>query len=76
MKPYQNPNHSRLEARPAASSGPPPVVLRRYVHPIRTTPVRPPVQDQLDRMLVLMERQSGQIEEVLRCLKRDNSDTQ
>lgn len=58
-------------------SGPPPAAIHRYVHPIRT--VRPPVRSAQEELLAgileALSRQSGQLEEVLRRLERDNSDT-
>ena len=49
----------------------------RYVHPIRTArpAARPAAEDMLSDILELLSRQSEQLEEVLRRLERDNSDT-
>lgn len=56
--------------------GPPPA-LHRYVHPIRT--VRPAArsfqEEALAGILEALSRQAEQLEEVLRRLERDNSDT-
>ena len=57
-------------------SGPPPA-LHRYVHPIRTVrpAARSPLEEVLSDILETLSRQSEQLEEVLRRLERDNSDT-
>lgn len=58
-------------------SGPPPAALHRYVHPIRTVrpAARSPLEEVLSDVLEALSRQSEQLEEVLRRLERDNSDT-
>ena len=59
---------------PRAASQPP---VHRYVHPIRT--VRPApcsgMEELLAGVLEALSRQADQLEEVLRRLKGDNSDT-
>ena len=57
--------------------GPPPAALHRYVHPIRTArpAARSPLEEVLSDILETLSRQSEQLEEVLRRLERDNSDT-
>ena len=80
MKPCHKPKTSaRRPPRPsqtAARSAPQPAV-HRYVHPIRT--VRPApcgcAEDLLADVLEALSRQSEQLEEVLRRLGGDNSDT-
>lgn len=56
---------------------PPPEALHRYVHPIRTVrpAARSPLEEALSDILEALSRQSEQLEEVLRRLERDNSDT-
>lgn len=83
MKPYQKQNRPRRppfqpgdRAVPPASS-PPPVVVHRYVHPIRTSRQAPrtPAEDLLAEVLETLTRQSEKLDEVLSRLERDNSDT-
>ena len=79
MKPYQKQNHPRrpdTRTVPPAPS-PPPVAVHRYVHPIRTSRPTPrtPAEDLLDEVLETLTRQSEKLDEVLRRLERDNSDT-
>ena len=81
MKPCrkQNQTKRRPVQPPEAArslSGPPPA-LHRYVHPIRTVrpAARSPMEDVLGGILETLSRQSEQLEEVLRRLERDNSDT-
>ena len=56
---------------------PPPAALHRYVHPIRTVrpAARSPLEEALSDILEMLSCQSEQLEEVLRRLERDNSDT-
>jgi len=73
MKPCRKQNHTaaqRHAAMPEAS-------VRRYVHPIRTarSPARSPTEEMLSYVLEALSRQSEQLEEVLRRLDSDNSDT-
>ena len=81
MKPCRksNSNHRRpAEAPPAPVQSPPSeTAVRRYVHPSRTArpAARPAAEDMLSDILELLSRQSEQLEEVLRRLERDNSDT-
>ena len=51
--------------------------VHRYVHPIRTARPAPCgcAEDLLADVLEALSRQSEQLEEVLRRLERDNSDT-
>ncbi len=65
-------------ARTAAPGPKPPeAAVHRYVHPIRTarTAARPSMEELLGDVLEALSRQSEQLEEVLRRLERDNSDT-
>ena len=84
MKPCRRQNQSA--ARPAASVQPvavqrpsaaPETNVRRYVHPIRTAkpPARDPAEEMLSYILEALSRQSEQLDEVLRRLDGDNSDT-
>ena len=72
------PRPSQTAARPAPSgcalSQPP---VHRYVHPIRAARPAPRscVEDLLADVLETLSRQSEQLEEVLRRLEGDNSDT-
>ena len=83
MKPCRKQNyHPRRtaapdERAPSAASGPTQAVLHRYVHPIRTVrpAPRPPMEELLAGVLDTLSRQSQQLDEVLRRLERDNSDT-
>ena len=77
MKPCQKQYRPQPDSRAVqrAPSGPPPAVLRRYVHPIRTTSSRPPAEELLSEVLTALQRQSEQLEEVLRRLECDKSDT-
>ena len=51
--------------------------VRRYVHPIRTTrpPARSPEEEMLSYVLEALSRQAEQLDEILRRLEGDNSDT-
>ena len=83
MKPCRKQNQPA--GTPAASSQPAvqrsapsqEVSLRRYVHPIRTAkpPARDPTEEMLSYVLEALSRQSEQLDEVLRRLDGDNSDT-
>ncbi|MDE7262087.1 MAG: hypothetical protein K2N78_08545 [Oscillospiraceae bacterium] len=84
MKPCRKQNQSAVRPaqpiRPVAVQRPTPIPetnVRRYVHPIRT--VKPPPRDTSEEMLsyVLeaLSRQSEQLNEILRRLDGDNSDT-
>ncbi|MDE7219211.1 MAG: hypothetical protein K2O45_06285 [Oscillospiraceae bacterium] len=69
---------SQTAARPASSghaASQPPV--HRYVHPIRTARPMPrsSVEELLSDVLEILSRHSDQLDEVLRRLERDNSDT-
>lgn len=83
MNPYQKKNRPRRPARqPDAravppASGPPPVVVHRYVHPIRTSRPAPRTteEDLLAEVRETLARQSEKLDEILRCLEGDNSDT-
>ena len=70
-RPAQTPDSAR------SVPDPPPAALHRYVHPIRTArpAAQPPLEETLSDILELLSRQSGQLEEVLRRLERDNLDT-
>lgn len=82
MKPwYKQPNQNSYR-RPMDTSQSPPApprdaAVHRYVHPIRTArpAARPTTEELLSGMLETLERQSEQLDEVLRRLERDNSDT-
>ena len=81
MKPCRKQNQTkRRPVQPPevarSVSGPPPA-LHRYVHPIRTArpAARSPLEEVLSDILETLSRQSEQLEEVLRRLERDNSDT-
>lgn len=69
-----NPAGSAPAQRPAAM---PEANVRRYVHPIRTAkpPAREPTEEMLSYVLEALSRQSEQLDEVLRRLGGDNSDT-
>ena len=84
MKPCRKQNQST--GTPAVSQQPmtsqrstPPqeVSVRRYVHPIRTAkpPARDPTEEMLSYVLDALSHQSEQLDEVLRRLDGDNSDT-
>lgn len=70
-RPAQQPDSAR------SVPGPPPAALHRYVHPIRTVrpAARSPLEEALSDILEMLSCQSEQLEEVLRRLERDNSDT-
>ena len=70
-RPAQSPDSAR------SVSDPPPAALHRYVHPIRTVrpAARSPLEETLSDILEILSRQSEQLEEALRRLERDNSDT-
>ena len=65
-------SRSTLSARPASQTP-----VHRYIHPIRTArPVqRSGVEELLADVLEALSRQSVQLDEVLRRLEGDNSDT-
>jgi len=71
MKQKQNRPVIRAGEKVPAAAG-----VHRYAHPIRTTAVRPPVEEQLEEVLTVLQRQSEQLEEVLRRLERDKTETQ
>ena len=74
----QNRNHRRPpEIRRESAPPPREAAVHRYVHPIRTArpAARPGVEELLGDVLDALSRQSDQLEEVLRRLERDNSDT-
>lgn len=82
MKPYRKQNRPRrpdfqpdVRAVPSVSS--PPVAVHRYVHPIRTGRPAPytPAEDLLNEVLEALTRQSEKLDEVLRCLERENTGT-
>lgn len=70
MKPCRKQNQQRPAAMPEAS-------VRRYVHPIRTTKPasRSSTEEMLSYVLEALSRQSEQLDEVLRRLDGDNSET-
>lgn len=70
-------NRTALQQSAARSSAvPSSAAVHRYVHPIRTArPAAAPVEELLADVLEALSRQSEQLEEVLRRLERDNSDT-
>ncbi len=74
MKPCRKQNHTAA-AQPHAAM--PEASVRRYVHPIRTakSPARSPTEEMLSYVLEALARQSEQLDEVLRRLDSDNSDT-
>lgn len=79
MKPYQKQNRPRrpdIRAVPPVSS-PPPMVVHRYVHPIRTSRPAPrtPAEDLLTEVLEALTHQSERLDEVLRRIEGDKSDT-
>ena len=84
MKPCRKQNQSAgtpaVSPQPAAAQRSAPsqeVSVRRYVHPIRTAkpPARDPTEEMLSYVLEALSRQSEQLDEVLRRLDGDNSDT-
>ena len=84
MKPCRKQNTSAgtpaVPARPAAVQRSTPLqetAVRRYVHPIRTAkpPARDPVEETLSYILEALMRHSEQLDELLRRLDGDNSDT-
>lgn len=87
MKPCRKQNQKTgspgsVPGRPVPVSAPRPAVIpessvRRYVHPIRTAkpPVHTPAEETLSYILEALSRQSEQLDEVLRRLDGDNSDT-
>lgn len=83
MKPYWKQNRPRRPAfQPDSRAVPPasnpaPVAVHRYVHPIRTSRPAPrtPAEDLLNEVLEALTRQSEKLDEVLRRLDCDNSDT-
>lgn len=78
MKPCRKQNQNSTAqtppARPAAMQD---TGVRRYAHPIRTVkpPARTPTEEMLSYVLEALSRQSEQLDEVLRRLECDNSDT-
>ena len=81
-RPAEPPRAAAAPGDPAprtAPQGSPPseAAVHRYVHPIRTArpAARPGVEELLGDVLDALSRQSDQLEEVLRRLERDNSDT-
>ena len=80
MKPCRKQNHP---SRAASAQRTPPLrtvpqpAVHHYVHPIRT--FRPAARSQTEELLAdileTLSRHSEQLEEVLRRLERDNSDT-
>lgn len=82
MKPNWNQNRPRRpgsepDTRPSPPSGPPPAVIHRYVHPIRTSSPAPRsmTEDLLAEVIETQARQSEKLDQILRRLERDNSDT-
>lgn len=77
-KQSQNQRRTAETAQTApASQQPMDAAVHRYVHPIRTArpAARPAAEELLGDVLEALGRQSEQLEEVLRRLERDNSDT-
>jgi len=74
MKPCRKQNQTAAGQHHAAM---PEASVRRYVHPIRTSkhPAHSPTEEMLSYVLEALSRQSEQLEEVLRRLDSDNSDT-
>ncbi len=74
MKPCRKQNQTAAAQRHAAT---PEASVRRYVHPIRTAkpPAHSPAEEMLSYVLEALSRQSEQLDEVLRRLDSDNSDT-
>ena len=82
MKPCRKQNIPARRSAPPAQPAPPAVQtpetpVHRYVHPIRAARPAPRscVEDLLADVLETLSRQSEQLEEVLRRLEGDNSDT-
>ena len=75
-QPTRRPAQSPDSGRSVSVSGPP-AAFHRYVHPIRTVrpAARPAQEELLADILETLSRQSEQLDEVLRRLERDNSDT-
>ena len=77
MKPYRKQNQPARGPVPPRPSAIPEASVRRYVHPIRTAkpPARDSAEEMLSYVLEALSRQSEQLDEVLRRLDGDNSDT-
>ena len=83
MKPCRKQNQAAAQAAPVRpmsvqrSAAVPETNVRRYVHPILTAkpPARTPTEEMLSYVLEALSRQSEQLDEVLRRLDGDNSDT-
>lgn len=83
MKPFQKQNRLRRQAvQPEVRAvppapAPPPAAVHRYVHPIQTSrpAASPPAEELLADVLETLSRQSDKLDEILRYLQRDNSDT-
>lgn len=75
MKPCRK-QRQTAAASPVRRSAPVPVTnVRRYAHPIRTAKSSVPAEETLAGILETLSRQSEQLDEVLRRLDGDNSDT-
>ncbi len=76
MKPCRKQNQTAGQAV-QRSAAIPETTVRRYVHPIRTVkpPVRSATEETLSYVLEALTRQSEQLDEVLRRLDGDNSET-
>ena len=74
MKPCRKQNQSPAVQRPAAI---PETNVRRYAHPIRTAKPasRTPAEEMLSYVREALSRQSEQLDEILRRLDSDKSET-
>ena len=77
MKPCRKQNQPIVSSSPVRrSTAAPEANVRRYVHPIRTVrPAAAPTEELLTGVLEALSRQSEKLDEVLRRLDGDNSDT-
>lgn len=75
MKPCRKQRQTTAAPPIRRSADPPAANVRRYAHPIRTAKSPAPAEEMLASVLEALSRQSEQLDEVLRRLDGDNSDT-